>query len=94
MLMHHAHAARDGLPRTVIRDPLAAQIDFAVGRRVNAVEQVHQRRFSGAVFPDQRKDLALPDGQGNVVVGQNAGEFHAHMAEFHCRFHSYVPLFA
>ena len=42
-------------------DPLAAEADLARGRRVDAGDDVEDRRLAGAVRADQREDLALGD---------------------------------
>ena len=75
MLVDHPDAARDApragrrsstsSPRTRIRPSV---------RRIQAVEDPHQRRFAGPVLTDQRVDLAGAQGQVDVVVGDDAGE--------------------
>jgi hypothetical protein len=58
VLMHHADSSGDRLPRPSKIDGFAAQADVAAVPRNKAVEDVHERRLAGAVFPDQGMDLA------------------------------------
>ena len=83
MLVHHADAVVDGVARAEAADLLTADGDAAARRGVDAVENVHQRRFPRAVFADKGEDLTLSDVQRDVVIRQNAGERHADMAELH-----------
>ena len=55
-------------------DLLAVHDDASLVGRVHPVEDPHQRRLAGAVLPDQRVDLAGAQLQGDVVVGDDAGE--------------------
>ena len=52
------------------------------GRRVQAVEDVHQRALAGAVLAQERKDLATGDTQIHIVVGQYPGELLGDTREF------------
>ena len=55
-------------------DRLAAQLDLAGRARMQAVEDVHQGRFAGAVFADERVHLAAADLQRGVVDGDEIAE--------------------
>ncbi len=57
-LMDHADAQVLGGPGVVDLDLFASDQDPARVLRVNAGEDLHQRRFSGAVLPDQRVHFA------------------------------------
>ena len=41
---------------------------------VQAIQDVHQGGFAGAIFPQQGMDLALFQGQVDMVIGQHAAE--------------------
>ncbi len=74
MLMDHADAVPDGIAWALHRRRLALDQDLA-GVRVNqAVKNVHQRALAGAVFADERMDLALTNCQIDVIVGDNTWE--------------------
>ena len=46
----------------------------AGGRRIDAADEVEDRRLAGAVGPDETDDLALVDSQGEIVHGPEAAE--------------------
>ena len=64
-----AHRAADGQPRHF----RAVELDRAGARRDNAAEDLHQRRFAGAVLSDEADHFALADGKADVVHGLDAG---------------------
>ena len=74
VLVHHADAQRDGVVGVADADLAAVDEDFALVRAVEAVDDVHQGGFAGAVFAQQAQHLALVQRQVDVVVGQHAGE--------------------
>ena len=49
---------------------LALPEDFSGARLDDAVEDLHQRRLAGAVFAEQRVDLARRDREVDAVVGE------------------------
>ena len=53
---------------------LAIDDDIALVGLVEAVEDRHQRRFTGAVFTDNAVDGALADGQVDILVGMDKAE--------------------
>jgi hypothetical protein len=55
-------------------DRLPAERDLALVGRVEPVEDVHQRRFAGAVLAQQRVNLAAAQIEVHVVVGEHPGE--------------------
>ena len=66
--------ARDGIAGGVDVDWLAADDDLALIRLVEAVQDVHQGGFAGAILPQQGMDLALLEGQVDMIIGQHTGE--------------------
>ena len=72
--MHHADAVADRLARRADPDRLAVDADFARVGLVEAVENRHQRRFSGAVLADDAVNDPALDDQIDVVVGVNRAE--------------------
>ena len=55
-----------------IRTAVPSMQDLALVRPGQAVEDVHQRRLAGAVLAEQGVDLAGPDVEVDVVVGDDA----------------------
>ena len=55
-------------------DWLAVENDLARVGPDEAVDDVHERRFASAVFPQQRVDLTPFDGQVHVVIGPEVSE--------------------
>ena len=74
MLMHHADAVADRLARGADSDRLAVDADFAGVGFVEAIEDRHQRRFSGAVLADDAVNDAALDDEIDVIVGVNRAE--------------------
>ncbi|GAA0305552.1 hypothetical protein GCM10010302_50260 [Streptomyces polychromogenes] len=72
--MDHADAAGDGLAGVVEGDLLPVDGDGALVRLLHAVEDLHQGRLAGTVLTDEGVDRALADGDGDVLVGDDAGE--------------------
>src|SRR5581483_6798382 len=56
------------------RDVAALEQDAAVARTVEAAEEVHERRLSRAVRPDQAEDLTLVQLERDVPQRLDAGE--------------------
>ena len=74
VLEHHADPGLDRVGRRVQGDLGAVDLDGARVGRLDAVEDLHQRRLAGAVLADDRVDGAAPDVDVDVVVGDHAGE--------------------
>ena len=74
VLVDHADAQPDRLPRGVDRDRLAVEQDLALVRVVEPVEDVHQRRLAGPVLPEQRMDLAALELEVDRVVRDQRAE--------------------
>lgn len=51
---------------------LAQEGDAALVQRKHAGEDIHQRGFPGAVFPQNGVNFTLIDGEGNVIQHGNA----------------------
>ena len=56
--MDKSNAMLQGIRRRLKRNALAVQQDLALIRMMDAAENIHQGRFSCAVFTEQRTDLA------------------------------------
>ena len=74
MLEDGADAERQALARRADAHGPAAQADLAGVGLVDAGEQADQRRLAGAVLAEQHMDLAGMEIEGDVVVGDDAGE--------------------
>ncbi len=73
MLVDHADAAGDRIGWTGDLDLLTVEQDLAfVGPR-EAVQDVHQCGFAGAVLAEERVDLPSTNVQADVVVGDHPG---------------------
>jgi hypothetical protein len=49
---------------------------------VHAVEDIHQRRLTGAILAEERQHLAAMQFQANVLVGNHTGEPFGDIARF------------
>ena len=74
VLVHHPDAGVDRLPRRPELDLAALDVDLALVRVVEAVDDVHQRRLAGAVLAEQRVHLALEQVELDLVVREDARE--------------------
>ncbi len=74
VLVHHPDPERDRICRTRERHRLPAHQDLAPRRLVQAEEHVHQRALAGSVLAEQAMDLALVQGEVDVLVRDDAGE--------------------
>ena len=84
LLMNDDDAERLGIV-DVAEVPLLAVIDDAAviaAVRIDAAQHLHQGRLAGAVLAHQGMDLALPDGEIDVVQRLHAGEGFADAAHF------------
>ena len=70
MLEHHADAERARLGRPGQHDLLPHPAQFAVARLDEAVHDLDQRRFAGAVLAEQRVDLGREKIEVDGVVGE------------------------
>ena len=77
------------------RDIRAAKNDAAVGRGDDSRNRIEQRRFPGAVRPDQAADLALAQLHRDILDSVEAAEPDSHAFEFEDRLHArYSAAFA
>ena len=68
-------ALTDGLRFDAVQIQLfAVQVNLALRGRINAVENLHQRGFAGAVFAHQGMHGTALDAQRNIVERHNTGE--------------------
>src|SRR6266567_4533448 len=74
MLMHHADAELDCVLRRADVGDVAVVCDLARVGADEAVDDVHEGRLAGPVFPQQRVDLTPFDGQVHRVIGSEAAE--------------------
>ena len=74
LLVDDADAERLRVARAVDLDMLSKKFDRAAVARVDAGQHLHERRFTGTVFADQRHDLALANLQLRVVQRVDARE--------------------
>ena len=64
LLVHEGNARRHGAGDRERGMLDAVDADRAFARRDDAAQDLHQRRFAGAVLADQRQHLAAPDLRG------------------------------
>jgi hypothetical protein len=50
--------------------------------RIHARHHIEASSFSGAVWPDETKNLTATNGKGDVVESGNAAKLHGDMIEF------------
>ena len=61
MLMHHTDIHGGGIVGRELLDLLSTDIDLSFIRFIHTEQDTHKRRFSGAVFTQESKDLTFPD---------------------------------
>ena len=67
LLVDEGDAVRNRIVRRTELHGAAVQQDAPRRGRKHPAEDVHQRRFARAILSEQRENLAVGDGQGNVV---------------------------
>ncbi len=72
LLVHHADAGVERIPRRREADRLAVELDLPFVGAVETGEDVHQRRLSSAVFSEQGVHLAWGRLEVDMVVGEHA----------------------
>ena len=70
VLKHHADAAADFQKIFFLRGIQPCNGDRAFSGQKQGVEELAQRAFAGAVVPDNGNDLALLNGQADVLEGR------------------------
>ena len=74
VLMHHADAELDRLAGRIDADLLPIEENLALGRLVEADENVHERRFARAVFSKEGVYLTFCDREIDVLIGIEIAE--------------------
>ena len=74
MLVDHAYAEPGRIVGVVYLYDLAVFLDNALLRLVHSEKHAHERALARAVLAQKRVDLALPELEGDVVVGYNSGK--------------------
>ena len=74
MLMDHANAQGNRIVRGLDVHPLAANINFAFIRPVEAHQHVHQRRFARTIFAQKRKYFAFAHRQIHIRIGHDVAK--------------------
>src|SRR5262249_47413533 len=74
MLMNDSDTLPLGVNRRAQTRRLATEEDLPFVRRVDAADDLDQRGFAGAVFSQQRVNLAWPERDRDVSQGHNAGK--------------------
>ena len=87
VLVHHADAGDERVPRRVEYDPLAVEEDLPVVRAVEPGEDVRERRLAGAVLAEERVHLTLGRLEVDIVIGDNAREPLRDVPELDCGSH-------
>ena len=64
--------------------------DFSAVGTVIPVQDTHQGRFAGAVFPHQAMDTALGDGEADVGVRLHMSKLLGNAAKFYCWLHRFI----
>ena len=82
VLVHHADAAVDRLPRRTHLRGLPVDEDLAFVRVVQPVEDAHQRGLPRAVLAEQRMHLSAPELEVDVVVREHSRELLRDSAQF------------
>ena len=82
VLMHHADAKVVGVVGVFDLDLPAVLFDDALLCLIQTEKNAHQSRFAGAVFTQQGVNFALLQLQGDIVVGNDAGEFFGNVKHF------------
>ena len=72
--MDHTHTQGDGIVWISDIRSLPAHIDLALIGGIEAIEDVHERAFTGAILPQQAQDLPFLQGQIDVIVRQHTGK--------------------
>ena len=74
VLVHHANAELDRLAGRIDADLLPIEENLALGRLVEADENVHERRFARAVFSKEGVYLTFCDREIDVLIGIEIAE--------------------
>ena len=89
LLEDHGDAGIEGLARRSDVDRLAVDQNVALVGLIDAVQHLEQRGLAGAVLADEADDLALVDGEADIVQRLHAGEGFRDVADFEDRLPSF-----
>ncbi|MDQ1215290.1 hypothetical protein QE411_000145 [Microbacterium arborescens] len=82
VLVHHADTGAHGVTGSAeVLDDVVEE-DVALVGLIEAVEDVHEGRLAGAVLPEESVDLARPDDEVDVIVGDQGAEALGDAPEF------------
>jgi hypothetical protein len=87
VLVHHADAQADRLLAVADLLDLAVEQEIAAVGAIVTVQDAHQGRFAGAVFPHQAVDRALGDGEVDVRVRLHMSKVLGDVAKFYSWLH-------
>ena len=90
VLVHHADAEVDRFLAVADRLYFPVEQDFSAVGTVIPVQDAHQGRFAGAVFPHQAMDTALGDGEADVGVRLHMSKLLGNAAKFYCWLHRFI----
>jgi len=82
MLMHHADAQSDRVMRIFDLDRFSVDQYLAAVRSLEPVNDLHRRRFSGAVLANDRMYRRFFDLQRNVLVRDRFAKCFAYVFKF------------
>ncbi len=74
LLMDHADARIDGVRGIFELDRHAIEVHAAFRRLINAVKDVHERGFAGAVLAQYGVHFALADIKIDTIIGKDLGD--------------------
>jgi len=74
VLMDHTDAGIHCVTRTAEGHRLVVEENLAGIGLIQAVEEIHERRLTRAVFSEEAQDFAGFDGEGDFVVRDDASE--------------------
>ena len=84
VLVNHANAVLHGVLRGVNGESFSVDLNFAFIRLEDAIEHVHQRGLSSAIFADQAMDLAGFHREIYAIYRLNAGKGLVDVGHFDC----------
>lgn len=85
MLMNHSDSSSDRVSWRVELSASTKHFDPTLIRSVQTGEDVGKSCFAGSVFTEKRVNLAYPNIEGDVLIGDHAGEFLRYVKSSHRR---------
>ena len=74
MLVDHPDPGANRIARGMKGDRLPVDADLPFVWMIKAREDVHQGRFAGPIFAQQRVDFARLRGKGDPIIGDHTGK--------------------